>query len=133
MTHNPYSPPTAKSVSVGSDQSMPKTVQYAAALYATSIIIGFVNSIRLGLLLDSVAGLIALAITISVGVGSFLAILSRKNWLRWIVASLIAFGLVLLPWSLSRIDSGVDYAVYLIQAIMQAVAFPQAIFALVPA
>ena len=120
MTENPYSPPSASlSGQVHGPAARPVAVKVAASLLAISLSIGLINGVMNDRVAMDAAGIIALAIALAFFVGGVLAVLARRNWLRWLVILVTAFGLAFAPWSVASMTSRADQLIYVLQAAMQ--------------
>lgn len=119
MAENPYSPPSASLSDLHGPAARPVAVKVAASLLAISLSIGLINGVINDRVAMDAAGIIGLIIALAFFVGGVLAVLARRNWPRWLIILITAFGLAFSPWSVASMTSRTDQFIYVLQAVMQ--------------
>ena len=104
------------------DRSPPKATKIAVALLGLSFSAGLSRVLIDGNLLRLNSAWLWIA-----GYGALISLIlyglwRGKNWLRWLSAIFIAFGMVVLPWSLAEITPLWQKGVYVAQGVLQTIA-----------
>ena len=104
------------------DRTPPQATKIAVALLGLSFAAGLARVLIDGNVLRSssawlwIAGYAALISLILYGLWR------GKNWLRWLSAIFIAFGMAVLPWSLTEITQLWQKSVFVAQGVLQTIA-----------
>lgn len=117
MTDNPYSPPTA-STPAPAQTGRPISVVVSVWLLGGSYVGGVLNAlIKVGLP-HSALSYVGMLIIVILFASLLLAVYRRKNWARWITVIWMAFVIILLPDSISRIAEPFDRVFYSAQGVL---------------
>ena len=119
MQQNPYSAPQTSGDELRDAPRRPASVKLAAAFIVCSFLAGhskffFINTPTVG-----VATGMAFALVFGIAALLVAAVLSRINWARWVVASLLAASLAFFPFAIGHLSLSALKIILLIQAFFQ--------------